>query len=126
NADVLSVSAKTSEIFQVDIDRVFDGEGNFELKPFDIVVVRTAAGYETQKTVRIEGEVLYPGLYTINRKDERVSDLIKRAGGFTPFAYIEGASLKRIGRFSKKMAETEREQSEKALKQQDEYERMLA
>src|SRR5690606_11685050 len=56
----------------------------------------------------------------------RISDLIKRAGGFTPYAYIEGASLKRAGRSVKKMAETEREESEKALKQTDEYERMLA
>ena len=126
NADALSVSAQTSEIFQIDINRALDEEINFELKPFDIVVVRTGVGYETQKTVQIEGEVLYPGRYTITKKDERISDLVKRAGGFTPFAYIEGASLKRAGRSTKKMAETERERSEKALRQQDEYERMLA
>lgn len=126
NADALSTSATTAEVFQVNIDRALDEEANFELMPFDIVVVRTEIGYETQKTVQIEGEVLYPGSYTITKKNERISDLIKRAGGFTPFAYIEGASLKRAGRPSKKMAETERERSEKTLKQQDEYERMLA
>src|SRR5690606_11994954 len=48
-------------------------------------------------TVRIEGEVLFPGSYTISRKDERITDLIQRAGGLTPFAYINGASLKRPG-----------------------------
>lgn len=126
NSDALSVSAQTAEVFQVDINRTLDEEANFELRPFDIVVVRTEAGYETQKTVQIEGEVLYPGRYTITKKNERISDLIKRAGGFTPYAYIEGASLKRTGRSVKKMAETEREESEKALKQTDEYERMLA
>src|SRR5690606_17959043 len=51
NADALSISAQTSEIFQIDINRALDEEINFELKPFDIVVVRTGVGYETQKTV---------------------------------------------------------------------------
>ncbi|WP_353182870.1 SLBB domain-containing protein [Parapedobacter lycopersici] len=126
NADALSIAAQTAEIFQVNINRTLDDEANFELMPFDIVVVRTEAGYETQKTVQIEGEVLYPGRYTITKKNERISDLVKRAGGFTPFAYIEGASLKRAGNITQKMAETERERSEKTLKQQDEYERMVA
>ncbi len=126
NADALSIAAQTAEIFQVNINRTLDNEANFELMPFDIVVVRTEAGYETQKTVQIEGEVLYPGRYTITKKNERISDLVKRAGGFTPFAYIEGASLKRAGNITQKMAETERERSEKTLKQQDEYERMVA
>lgn len=126
NMDALSISAQTAEIFQVNINRTFNEEANFKLMPFDIVVVRTEAGYETQKTVQIEGEVLYPGRYTITKKNERISDLIKRAGGFTPFAYLDGASLKRTGRKIAKMAETERERSEKILKQQDEYERLLA
>lgn len=124
--DALSASAMTAEVFQVDIERGLDEGANFQLMPFDIIVVRTEIGYETQKTVLIEGEVLYPGSYTITKKNERISDLIKRAGGFTPFAYIEGASLKRSGGRLRKMAETERERNEKSLKEQDEYERMLA
>lgn len=98
-ADILSQSAQTAEVFQVDADKGLTKQvQDFELMPFDLVVVRAATGYETQRTVRIEGEVLYPGLYTIINKDERISDIIKRAGGFTPFAYIEGASLMRGGR----------------------------
>ena len=126
NADALSVSAQTSEIFQVDISETLDESANFELQPIDIIVVRTETGYETQRTVQIEGEGLYPGRYVITKKNERISDLIKRAGGFTPFAYIDGASLKRSGKSGDKMAETERERYETALKQQDEYDRMLA
>lgn len=95
-ADVLSESAKTAEVFMVNADKGLTKQvKDFVLMPFDLVVVRTAAGYETQRTVRIEGEVLYPGLYTISNKNERISDIIKRAGGFTPFAYVEGASLTR-------------------------------
>ncbi|RQP16437.1 MAG: capsule biosynthesis protein, partial [Parapedobacter sp.] len=79
NADILSQSAHIAEVFQVNADKGLSKEDqDFVLMPFDRVVVRTSTGYETQKTVRIVGEVLYPGLYTINRKDERISDLINR------------------------------------------------
>jgi protein involved in polysaccharide export with SLBB domain len=77
-------------------DLKFSGEP-FVLQPFDIVSVRSATGYEVQRQVKIQGEVLYPGTYTILRKDERISDLIKRAGGLTVLAYTPGASLKRPG-----------------------------
>jgi len=98
SSDIMSQSATIAEIFQVDADKQLSKEaGDFILRPFDKVTVRTATGYETQKTVRIYGEVLYPGSYTINRKDERISDIIKRAGGLTPFAYVDGASLRREG-----------------------------
>jgi protein involved in polysaccharide export with SLBB domain len=68
---------------------------NFTLKPFDIVSVYSLPGYEVQKIVKVEGEVLYPGYYTIQNKNERISDIIKRAGGLTKLADIDGASLKR-------------------------------
>lgn len=70
-------------------------QSDFELKPFDIVNIRVSTGYLVQKQVRIEGEVKYPGVYTLTKKDERISDLIERAGGFTDFAYLKGASLRR-------------------------------
>ncbi len=96
NSDATSTSAISSEVFLIDIDQSLSmNTSNFILKPFDIVVVRSSPGYEKQKQVRIEGEVLYPGFYSITRKDERISDLIKRAGGLTALAYTNGASLKR-------------------------------
>lgn len=68
---------------------------DFVLQPYDIVSVRSSTGYQYQKQVRIEGEVKYPGVYTILSKDERISDLVRRAGGVTEYAYLEGASLQR-------------------------------
>lgn len=65
----------------------------FYLQPFDRVSVRYKKGYTTQKNVSISGEVAYPGNYSIVNKDERISDLIEKAGGFSPFANIQGASL---------------------------------
>ncbi|RZK77307.1 MAG: capsule biosynthesis protein, partial [Pedobacter sp.] len=72
----------------------------FLLQPFDIISVRSEQGYVVQKQVKIEGEVLYPGTYTIKSKDERISDLVNRAGGLTALAYTDGASLKRPGRLN--------------------------
>ncbi len=96
NSDANSASAITSEVFQIDINKdLSSSTSNFILQPFDIVMVRLSPGYEEQKQVRIEGEVMYPGTYSITRKDERISDLVKRAGGLTALAYTNGASLKR-------------------------------
>jgi protein involved in polysaccharide export with SLBB domain len=97
NSNALSASAKTADVVLYTINQDLRAKGII-LQPFDIVTVRPSSGYEVQKLVYITGEVLYPGPYTITKKDERVSDLLNRAGGFTAFAYPEGASLKRPGR----------------------------
>lgn len=98
NSDVMSLSAITAEVFTVNVDPKLQLVGEpFILQPYDIVSVRNSEGFQTQKQVRIEGEVLHPGIYTLARKDERVSDLMRRVGGLTPSAYVDGASLKRPG-----------------------------
>lgn len=98
NNDPNSVSSKTADLFVVNVDENLKVLGDkFKIQPFDIISVRSSEGYAIQKQVKIEGEVLYPGMYTITSKDYRISDLIKRAGGLTTFAYAEGASLKRPG-----------------------------
>ncbi len=70
-------------------------DAKFKLEPFDKVYVRRAPGYRPQSSVNIAGEVKYAGGYAITQKDEKISDLIKRAGGLTPEAYQKGASLRR-------------------------------
>ena len=65
------------------------------LQPFDIVSVRYIKGYTPQRKVRLQGEVSYPGDYAITTKEERISDLIDKAGGLSPYAYIQGATLYR-------------------------------
>lgn len=67
----------------------------FELEPFDIVNIYAISGYEPQKNVTIEGEVLYPGNYTIERNNEKISDIIKRGGGLTASAFKDGIILLR-------------------------------
>lgn len=98
NADANSISAKTAEILNVKISGDLKlQDTTFVLQPFDIVSIRSSEGYRVQQQVKVEGEVLYPGIYTITRKDERISDIIKRAGGLTILSFAEGASLKRPG-----------------------------
>ncbi|MGZ3756570.1 MAG: SLBB domain-containing protein, partial [Mucilaginibacter sp.] len=96
DADPESKSSKVASVFSIDVDSQLRlNNVNFVLMPFDIVSVYTLPGYEKQRTVKVEGEVLYPGSYTIETKNEKVSDLVARAGGFTASADIEGGSLKR-------------------------------
>src|SRR5690606_20572855 len=99
-SDVTSVSAQSAVVFNIDLDEDLsnqDSSNGFKLQPFVIVYIRIMVGYETQMQVRVEGEVLYPGTYTLTKKNERISDVIKRAGGLTAFAYEDGTSLKRPG-----------------------------
>lgn len=75
---------------------VIDGEAGFKLRPYDVVTVRRSPGYFTQKNVIVEGEVLFDGKYTLSRKSERLSDMIKKAGGLSNMAYVKGARLERV------------------------------
>lgn len=106
--------ARTAQVFHVVVNRDLSTASEFIVKPFDMVTVRTAPGYEVQRQVKIEGEVLYPGTYTITHKGERISDLIRRAGGITELAYTPGASLKREGRLVNQL---DREKEELKVKQ---------
>jgi len=74
---------------------VIDGEPGFVLKPYDQIYVRKSPAYQPQINVHVEGEVLFGGTYALTHKSERLSDLIEKAGGVTPYAYIRGARLAR-------------------------------
>ena len=74
---------------------VIDGEPGFTLMPFDEVYVRKSPGFYKQQNVVVEGEVMFSGTYTLERKNQRLSDVIKAAGGVNDRAYIKGARLER-------------------------------
>ena len=75
---------------------IVDGEPGFVLEPYDQVFVRKSPAYSVQKIVTVKGEVLFEGEYSLNRKNERLSNLIERAGGITAFGYTKGAKLTRV------------------------------
>ena len=74
---------------------VIDGEPGFVLKPYDEIYVRKSPGFYKQQNVYVDGEVLFAGTYTLSKKNERVSEIIKKAGGLSNMAYPQGARLER-------------------------------
>lgn len=98
STDLSQKSAPLAEIFKINLDKDLNvSDSAFALQPYDVVIIRSKEGYMPLQQVQIIGEVLQPGTYTIQSKNERISDIIKRAGGLTAFAYSPGASLKRSG-----------------------------
>lgn len=75
---------------------VIDGEQGFTLQPYDQVFVRRSPGYQAQQNVQVTGEVIFGGTYAMTTTEERLSDLVKKAGGATPKAYLRGAKLIRV------------------------------
>jgi len=76
----------------IKIDRASE---SFIIEPYDQILVRFAPDFELQKNVELRGEVVYPGVYPILNKNEKITDVIQRAGGLTQYAFPEGAKLTR-------------------------------
>lgn len=75
---------------------VIDGQQGFTLQPYDQVFVRRSPGYQAQQNVQVTGEVIFGGTYAMTTTEERLSDLVKKAGGATSKAYLRGAKLIRV------------------------------
>ncbi len=91
-------STKVGQTFSFDLkDGLLVGNGSedFYLQPFDEVYIRKSPAYYKQQNVLVSGEVLFSGNYALSRKNERLTDLIAKAGGVTPDAYVKGARLVR-------------------------------
>ena len=88
--------------FSLKDNYVVDGDRSFTLEPYDIVQVRMSPAFQSPIRVTVEGEVAYQGNYTMELKNQRLSDVVKAAGGAVPGAYVRGARLER------RMTEAER------------------
>jgi len=75
---------------------VIDGESNFILEPYDQVYVRRSPGYQEQQHVQVGGRVLFTGNYALSSMNERISEVIQKAGGVSKNAYVKGARLSRV------------------------------
>ena len=109
------VTDKMNDIFQFALTRdlkLSPTDAAFKLMPFDEVYVRRAPGYRDQGTVMITGEVIYAGSYAISDKNEKISNVIKRAGGLIPGAFVSGATLTR----TYKLSEAEIEKKKQLMK----------
>lgn len=103
NTDKDLISSQIAEItkFSISANLELDkSSSSFLLEPFDEVFVRSSPNYELQQFITIKGQVYYPGIYGLEKKDERISDILLRAGGLNPQAYPEGSKLLRISQVS--------------------------
>lgn len=108
-----SFSSVLGKTFTFDIKDGFIVGGNaenFYLEPFDAVYIRRSPAYRRQQNVVVAGEVLFSGSYSLLKKNERVSDLVSKAGGVTPDAYVKGARLIR------KLSDEERRRQNDAIR----------
>lgn len=108
-----SFSSVLGKTFTFDIKDGFIVGGNaenFYLEPFDAVYIRRSPAYRRQQNVVVAGEVLFSGSYSLLKKNERLSDLVSKAGGVTPDAYVKGARLIR------KLSDEERRHQNDAIR----------
>lgn len=96
-----SATAASNEIakvfsFTIKNGMVVDGDRSFTLEPYDEVFVRRSPAYQPQRNVLVDGEVLFPGQYSLSTKNQRISELVRAAGGVTDQAYVRGARIERV------------------------------
>ena len=93
-----SSGGRIAETYSVTLADGFSvgGGGGFTLEPYDEVYVRRSPGYQVQRGVTVDGEVLFGGRYALREKSQRLSDAVRAAGGLTPQAYVKGARLERV------------------------------
>ena len=82
---------------------IADGTPGFVLMPFDEVYVTKSPAYVEQQNVSVEGEVLFPGTYSLTKRNLRVTDLFKKSGGSNDLAYLKGARLMRRANEAEKL-----------------------
>ena len=95
NANEATTELAQTFSFSLNPDFSISGQPDFTLNPYDEVYVRRSPAYNTQRNITIEGEVQFKGTYALGSKGERLSDIIKNAGGLTSRAYPEGTKLLR-------------------------------
>ena len=112
-----SDDSESAQIFKLSLDDL-ESELNFNLEPFDNIIIRKNPDIDLKRFARVEGEVKYPGEYAISSKKERISDLINRSGGPNEYAYYKGATLIRKTEFAEEYSLIENEINDlKSLKE---------
>ncbi len=92
-----SVANQLVSTFVVDMDNTSATNHDVELMPMDYINVPRLVNYRSLGNVSIKGEVLFPGNYAVQKRDETVLDFLKRAGGITPYGSVENAQVYRKG-----------------------------
>jgi protein involved in polysaccharide export with SLBB domain len=97
DADVKGMAFKQSEIIKIVVSQnLNDQQALVSLEPFDMLVVRPQPGYQQQRSVFLNGPVMYPGRYFLEKSGERITDLLMRAGGFKSSADSSSIFIRRF------------------------------
>lgn len=107
NADVATLNYIQTEILNIDLSDS-TSRNDVELRPFDVVNIRQKPGFNTQRTIFLEGMVRNPGRYTLQMSGERISDVLKRAGGFRPNADTSALLIRRLSKKNQSNEDRER------------------
>lgn len=105
----LKPTNEIAKIYQFSLNEgyVLNPDSSFHLQPYDVVTIRRSPGYEPQQFVTVNGEVVFGGPYALQKRSERLSEVIRRAGGLTETAYAKGASLRRRVTEEERLAQEE-------------------
>lgn len=111
---------RASSIINTEIDGdLGTGASTITIMPYDVITVRRKAGYTLPETVMVLGQVQYPGPYALSNRSERVSDLLKRSGGYTPDANPDGAYIKRYLTEEEKKKKQEAKEVQRNISEKD-------
>lgn len=103
-ADFSEIQYKETETYIIDIS---DSFSDFQLQPYDIVTVKVIPGVISQRTVVVMGDVQVPGKYNLQKSGDRISDIIRRVGGFRPSADSSSLTIRRTRKSSMTIEERE-------------------
>ncbi|MDB5112403.1 MAG: hypothetical protein JWR67_3517 [Mucilaginibacter sp.] len=92
-----TVANQLVHTFTVNLDSANSANQNIELKPMDIINIPRLVNYRSLGNVSVKGEVVFPGNYAVQKRDETALDFLNRAGGITPYGSIENAQVYRKG-----------------------------
>ena len=95
NADVNKANHNESEVFNIDLTGKSNLAQNVLLQPYDIIIVKKLPGYTTQRTVLVLGDVKSPGRYALEKSGDKISDILKRVGGFKASADSSAITIRR-------------------------------
>jgi protein involved in polysaccharide export with SLBB domain len=112
NPEATDADMELAKTYSIPLKKDFatDGDKGFILEPYDIIQVRKSPVFQDPIRVFVEGEVAFQGRYTMEQKNQRLSDVIKAAGGVIPGSYVRGARLVRV------MSEDERARMQAVIK----------
>jgi protein involved in polysaccharide export with SLBB domain len=94
-----AANTKIAEVMDITSINDLNTKGSdVKLKPWDVIIIRKNPTYKAQMSIKIEGEVLFPGFYFIENKTDRISTVLKKSGGLNKEAYAKGAYVIRVNR----------------------------